>query len=152
MSIGDNPFDEDSSSSDSIDSIELLETIRTQARPSWSPEIDRLAAAASSNGWTLETLAAALAKDTGGGAGPGVTMMLLRRLAKMPPPRPRTVTGREAAIIGHSPCNMPQHGDKCQICRCDKRREEHIIITPMPDWFRQEYGPLFRSFGTIPHE
>ena len=151
MSLGPNPFDEEAAI-DAIEAIELLETIRPQARPSWSPEIDRLAAAASSNGWTLEGLSAALARDTGGGAGPGVTMMLLRRLAKMPPPRPRQVTGREAAIIGHAPCNLPQHGDRCQICYCDKRREQHIIVEPMPDWFREQYGAMFRGFGRLPHE
>lgn len=148
--LGDNPFDDEPV--ESMDAMELLETIRPQARPSWSPEIDRLAEQATRNGWSIDTLSAALARDTGGGAGPGVTMMLLRRLAKMPPPRPRTVTGREAAIIGHSPCNLPQHGPNCQICRCDKRHEQHINVIPMPDWFKSEYGALFRTFGRIPHD
>lgn len=149
--LGDNPFDIDTTPDvEPIDGMELLNTIRTQARPSWSPEIDRMMLEAVHHGWTIDTLAKAVNADIGAGAGPGVTMMLLRRLTKNRPPRTRIVTGAEAAIIGHAPCNLPQHPDNCQICHCARGREQHIEIAPMPDWFRTEMAGLVRNFGRIP--
>jgi hypothetical protein len=148
--LGDNPFEDDSRPDvEVIDGMELLNTIRQQARPSWSPEIDRLCMDATRNGWTIDTLARAVSADIGAGAGPGVAMMLLRRLCKNPPPKARIVTGAEAAIIGHAPCNLPQHGPTCQICHCARGREQHIIVTPMPDWFKTEMAAM-KNFGVIP--
>ena len=135
-----------------IDALELLGAIRDGARPSWAPEIDRLCTNAARNGWTIDTLIPALNRDLGMGAGPGVTMMLLRRLTAGPPPRTRIGPTAEAAIVGHAPCNVLQHGDKCQICHCDKRHVQHLVITPMPDWFRTQMSDLFRGFGRIPDE
>ncbi len=150
--LGDNPFDaDDKPDIEAIDGMELLNTIRQQARPSWSPEIDRLGMDATRNGWNIDTLAKAVNADIGAGAGPGVTMMLLRRLCKNPPPKARIVTGAEAAIIGHAPCNLPQHGPTCQICHCARGREQHIIVTPMPDWFRTEMAAM-KNFGVIPSD
>lgn len=149
--LGDNPF-EDAPPDETIDAMELLNTIRQQARPSWAPELDRLMVDAVRNGWTFDTLGKAVNADIGAGAGPGVTMMLLRRLTKNPPPRARTVTGIESAIIGHAPCNLPQHPDNCQICHCSRGKEQHIEIIPMPPWFKEHVPTMFASFGVIPND
>lgn len=152
MSLGPNPFD-DEDNSERIDSIEVMNALRANSRPSWSPEIDRMMIDAASNGWTAQTLADALNRELGSNAGPGVTMMLLRRLTPAPPPRQRIRTQAEAQIVGHYPCNIPQHPDNCQLCYCDRRNPgQHVEITPMPDWFKERFANLINRFGVIPSE
>ena len=108
---------------------------------------------AANNGWTAQSLAEALNKELGSSAGPGVTMMLLRRLTPLPPPKQRLRTGREAAIVGHYPCNIPQHPANCQLCYCDRNKPgQHVEVVPMPDWFRERFGGSLGRFGVIPSE
>jgi hypothetical protein len=153
LSLGPNPFENEDDSSERIDAIEVMDALREHSRPSWSPEIDRMMIDAANNGWTAQSLALALNKELGSNAGPGVTMMLLRRLTPLPPPRQRLRTGMEPQIIGHYPCNIPQHPDNCQLCYCDRNHPaQHVEVEPMPDWFKERFGSMFSRFGRIPDE
>jgi hypothetical protein len=143
-----NPFDEEDHT-ERIDAIELLNTIRPQSRPSWSPEIDRLSSEAVRNGWTLETLSRAIERDLGSGAGPGVAMMLLRRLSPAPPPRVRPQRQGKTSVFTHIPCKDPSHRD-CQVCYCEGEAR-HTTPTVMPEWFRTEFRGLLRAFE-VPSE
>lgn len=149
--LGDNPFEDSPPPKEAIDSIELLNTIRSQSRPSWSPEIDRLTAEAVGHGWTVDSLSSAIVKELGASAGPGVTMMLIRRLAVAPPPRARAPRGAAQAAKVHAPCPDPSHPNGCILCYCDNTLT-HLTPVPMPAEIKAQFGGMFRAFGTIPDE
>ena len=106
------------------------------ARPTEGPELDDLAAQATTNGWTDDALARELRRGVGPNTGTGYIVTRLRKLATSA--RPSQPTTPTATPTGHHPCR--EHGDPCQLCYCHPGPPIHHISVPMPDHLKAQLG------------
>lgn len=112
-----------------MNSQELLDKIKEHARPSYGPALDDYVEQATNNGWTLDTLAAALNKGIGANTNAGYVVVTLKRLASTAPLTPKS--NQPNPVRGHIKCTKHPL-DNCETCYCDPTTPTHHTPSPMP--------------------
>ena len=112
-----------------MNSQDLLDKIKEHARPSYGPALDDYVEQATNNGWTLDTLAAALNKGIGAATNAGYVVVTLKRLATTAPLTPKG--NQPNPVRGHIKCTKHPL-DNCETCYCDPTTPTHHTGAPMP--------------------